>query len=144
MKLNCIFVSLLLIVISYNQTCRGKINPFPAIEANFTKVAAHKFGEKYHYFNKDLNQNYYAIKIWGTPYQAGLAYGTLMREEMKNLLSDVWTYYQALADQEFKWITKLPQRLQPMGRTLAIKLYKNLLYANHIITKPFTPRYFFE
>ena len=67
-----------------------------------------------------------------------------MKEEMKNLLSDIWTYYQALADQEFKWITKLPPRLQPMGRALAIKLYKNLLYANHIITKPFTPRYFFE
>lgn len=31
-----------------------------------------------------------------------------------------------------------------MGRTLAIKLYKNLLYANYMITKPYTPRRYHE
>jgi hypothetical protein len=31
-----------------------------------------------------------------------------------------------------------------MGRILAIKLFKNLLYANYLITKPYTPKRYHE
>ena len=61
-----------------------------------------------------------------------------MKQEIKHLINDLWTYYEGLVDAEFKWITKLPPSLQPMGRKFGIQLYKNLLYANHLITKPYS------
>lgn len=78
--------------------CRGKPNTYPVIDPNFTKSEVHQFGEKYSYFNSDLNQSYFILRLWGNSYQAGLAYGSLMKNEIKNLVRDLWSYYHSLAE----------------------------------------------
>jgi hypothetical protein len=60
-------------------SCRGAPNPNPIIESQFTKVESHQFGEKYHYYSPEANQNYYLLRLWGSSYQAGVAYGTLLK-----------------------------------------------------------------
>lgn len=88
-----IAISLILsLVISAACTCRGVPNHYPIIEANFTKVASHEFGEKYHYFSPEANQNYYLLRVWGNSYQAGVAYGTLMKEEIVTNVRNIWAY----------------------------------------------------
>lgn len=76
MRIMFIVVSLLC---SLAFACKGKPNSFPVIDSNFTKVEVHRFGEKYSYHNSDINQSYYIVRLWGSSYQAGLAYGSLMR-----------------------------------------------------------------
>ncbi len=80
MKIITIIVIALFTIAAYASTCKGKPNPYPLIEPNFTKVEVHQFGEKHHYFSKELNQNYYILKLWGNSYQAGIAYGSLMKK----------------------------------------------------------------
>ena len=84
------------------------------------------------------------IKVWGTSYQAGFAYGKLMSQEIKENIDTLWRYYYTLAEEEFKFITKVPEKYQPMARTFAIKLFKGLLMANHYVTRPYTPKRFLD
>ena len=74
-----IFVLLCLTVPAALMDCRGEPNPYPTIDADFKLVEAHKYGQKYHFYSPELNQNYYIVKVWGTPYQTGLAQGTLLK-----------------------------------------------------------------
>jgi hypothetical protein len=57
-----------------------RANPHSIIDANFTIVASHQYGEEYHYYSPEANLNYYMLRVWGNSYQAGVAYGTLMKE----------------------------------------------------------------
>jgi len=43
-------------------------------------VSSHLYGEKYHYYNAEIKQDYYMLKLNGSSYQAGLAYGSLMKQ----------------------------------------------------------------
>lgn len=65
-----------------SNTCESQPNPFPTIDASFTKVASHQFGEKYIYRATDMDQYFSLIRVWGNSYQAGFAYGSLMRQEL--------------------------------------------------------------
>jgi hypothetical protein len=60
--------------------CRGKVNPYDIVNASFTKVGVHEHGEKYIYHNNEINHSYYLLKVKGNLYQAGLAYGALMKD----------------------------------------------------------------
>lgn len=133
-----------LLLVCAGLACRGKINTLPIETANFTLVSTHQYGEKHVYHMDSINQDYYLIKLHGNSYQAGVAYGTLMKDEIKNLIHDLWAYYYGLVEEEFKFITKLPPSLQPMGRAFAIKLYKSLLMANHYVTRPYIPKRFIQ
>ena len=73
-------IVLLFATIPASLACRGQSNTYPTIDANFKLVGAHKYGEKYHFYSSELDQNYYIVRAWGTPYQAGIAQGTLLRE----------------------------------------------------------------
>jgi len=77
-----VILTLALIVPSL-LACNGKVNPYEVVNSSFYKVAIHQHGEKYAYHNQDLNQSYYLLKLRGDSYQAGLAYGTLMKNEIK-------------------------------------------------------------
>lgn len=78
MKIKLLVILSLLTIILAN-VCRGSPNNYPIIDAQFGKVRSHQYGEKYHYYNTESNQNFYLLRLWGNSYQAGLAYGTLMR-----------------------------------------------------------------
>ncbi len=67
-----------------------------------------------------------------------------MREELRQNYDNLWKYYYTLAEEEFKFIAKLPEKLQPLGKTLGVKLMKSLLMWNHYITRPFTPKRFLD
>ena len=88
-----IIVLLSLLAIILGNVCRGSPNKFPIIDAQFQKVNSHQYGEKYHYFNPQSNQNFYLLKLWGNSYQAGFAYGTLMREELHTNVRNIWKHY---------------------------------------------------
>jgi isopenicillin-N N-acyltransferase-like protein len=72
----------LLLHCALSNNCESKPNPFPTIDANFTKVGSHQFGEKYIYRATDMDQYFSLIRVWGNSYQAGFAYGSLMRKEL--------------------------------------------------------------
>ena len=84
------------------------------------------------------------LRLWGNSYQAGFAYGALMKRELRENYDSLWKYYYTLAEEEFKFITKVPQQYQPLARRLAIKLMKSLLRWNHYITLPHTPKRFLD
>jgi hypothetical protein len=67
----------------------------------------------------------------GSSYQAGFAYGALMREELKANIKNIWTYIEANIENNVKFITKVPVRLQPAARSIALKLVRKVLLANH-------------
>jgi len=73
-----LFVSILLVQIQ--AVCPGHVNPYKTINANFTKVESHTYGEKYVYFAEDMNQQFTILRLWGTSYQAGFAHGFLMKK----------------------------------------------------------------
>jgi hypothetical protein len=79
-------------------TCERGPNPFPTIDAQFAKVATHQFGEKYIYQSTDEPQYFSLLRLWGSSYQAGFAYGALMREELRENYDNLWKYYYTLAD----------------------------------------------
>lgn len=88
----------LLIHCCLSNTCEGNPNPFPTIDADFTKVGSHPFGEKYIYRSTDMDQYFSLIRVWGTSYQAGVAYGSLMREEIHQNYDNLWKYYYTLVE----------------------------------------------
>ena len=61
-------------------SCPGGPNPFKTVNANFTKVETHTYGEKYVYFSEDMNQQFTILRLWGNSYQAGFAHGYLMKK----------------------------------------------------------------
>lgn len=67
-----------------------------------------------------------------------------MRKELAENYDNLWKYYYNMAEEEFKFITKVPEKLQPMARSFAIKLMKSLLMWNHYITTPYTPKRFLD
>jgi len=79
-KLSWIATIALLLHCLLASTCRGKANPYDVVNATFTKVGLHPHGEKHVYYNADIDHNYYLLKLKGNSYQAGLAYGALMKE----------------------------------------------------------------
>lgn len=127
-----------------SQCCRGQPNDNKIIDADFQLVGGHEFGQKFVFEMSATGQTFYLLKLHGTAYQAGFAYGTLMRRELQKLVHDLWAYYYSVAEEEFKFITKLPERLQPAGRAFAIQLYKGLLTANYVVTRKYTPKRFMD
>jgi len=74
------WVAALALLIHCLLACRGKINPYDIVNATFNKVGLHPHGEKHVYYNADINHTYYLLKLKGNSYQAGLAYGALMKD----------------------------------------------------------------
>lgn len=69
-----------ILFIQTQASCPGSPNPYKTINANFTKVESHTYGEKYVYFCEDMNQQFTILRLWGNSYQAGFAYGYLMKK----------------------------------------------------------------
>lgn len=67
-----------------------------------------------------------------------------MKKELSENYDNLWKYYYAMAEEEFHFITKVPPKLQPLARTLAIKVLKSILIWNHYITRPYTPKRFLD
>jgi hypothetical protein len=54
-----------------------------------------------------------------------------MREELKANIKNIWTYIEANIENNVKFIIKVPVRLQPAARSIALKLVRKVLLANH-------------
>jgi hypothetical protein len=80
MKFILITILAFILLIQAQATCPGNPNPYKTINANFTKVESHAFGEKYVYFCEDMNQQFTILRLWGNSYQAGVAHGSLMKK----------------------------------------------------------------
>ena len=79
MKVVFITIVTIALIVPSILACKGKVNPYDIVNATFTKVGIHSYGEKYLYYNKDINHTYYLLKLRGSSYQAGVAYGALMK-----------------------------------------------------------------
>lgn len=84
MTIKILFLVIILLSVfqQISSSCEGKPNPFKTIDATFTKVASHQFGEKYVFHTEDIPQQFSLLRLWGSSYQAGFAYGTLMKKEL--------------------------------------------------------------
>ena len=69
-----------ILLIQIQAVCPGHSNPYNTINASFTKIASHTYGEKYVYFAEDMNQQFTILRLWGNSYQAGFAHGYLMKK----------------------------------------------------------------
>lgn len=77
--LKLLWIAVIALLLHSLLACKGKVNPYDIVDAKFTKVAIHQHGEKHTYYNADINHTYYLLKLKGNSYQAGLAYGALMK-----------------------------------------------------------------
>ena len=77
-----LIAALIILNLHIGESCKGKPNPYPTIHAHFTKTQTHTYGDKYTYFNEELGQQYTILKLRGSSYQAGFAYGYLMKQEI--------------------------------------------------------------
>jgi hypothetical protein len=84
------------------------------------------------------------LRLWGSSYQAGVAYGTLMREEIKANVKNIWAYLTENIEDIIKFIKKVPENLQPVARIMAFKLFRKALLANHYLVRPFTPKRYMD
>ena len=80
MKLTLVIIIVSFLLIHTHSECAGVPNPYKTINANFTKVESHTYGEKYVYYAEDMNQQFTILRVWGNSYQAGFAYGYLMKK----------------------------------------------------------------
>lgn len=80
MKFTLAIILASVLFIQIGAVCPGHANPYKTINANFTKVESHTYGEKYVYFTEDMNQQFTILRLWGNSYQAGFAHGYLMKK----------------------------------------------------------------
>lgn len=105
------------------------------IRPTLVKTVAH--GQKYVIDNN--GEKMYLVNLTGNAYQMGYAFGQLMTEEIHAVSHNYFKYIEENADQEFKFITKLPKALQPTAKKAGVDLLKHLLNLNGLITRKYTP-----
>jgi len=78
------------------------------------------------------------VHVWGTPYQMGYAYGTLLKDQLNTFLPSLWSYMESQVDQVLQ---SLPPWLQNILANLGLDAALDVTWE---ITKDFTGPYFFE
>jgi len=88
----------------YPSSCSGQPNVLPVWDGEPKLVATNKNGLKYVIDAVDPPLN--LVHVYGTPYEMGFARGTLMKEEITQLIPDVFAYFKAEIDQYIFFLPK--------------------------------------
>ena len=76
----------------------------------------------------------------GTAYEMGLAYGTLMKNELKVMVKEFFGWAAGYIANNVTQISMLPKWMRmDIGHT-GVSLVKRLLDVNYLITKKYTPK----
>jgi len=76
----------------------------------------------------------------GTAYEMGVAYGTLMKDELKVMVKDFFGWAAGFIANNVTQISMLPKWLRQDLAKGAVGLAKKLLDVNYLITKKYTPK----
>lgn len=118
--------------------CTGNASPFALIDTEPTLVQTVENGKK---FTIDYDgRKFYIVSIKGTAYEMGLAYGQLLKNELKVMTKDFFGWAAGYIANNVTQIGMLPKWLRnDIGHT-AVGLVKRLLDINYLITKKYTPK----
>ena len=85
-------------------------------------------------------RKFYIVSIKGTAYEMGLAYGTLLKNELKVMEKEFFEWAAGYVANNVTQIGFLPKWFRmDLGHT-AVSLVKRLLDVNYLITKKYTPQ----
>jgi hypothetical protein len=116
-------------------SCSGAANTFPVWAGTPTPVANVTNGRKA-VVPPPANSSsapVIVLHVYGSDYEMGVAYGSLLRAEISDLVPKVWAYMYAQMNSSLAWIAE-PWRDAVM--TAGLEAALNLTYA---ATAPFTP-----
>ena len=85
-------------------------------------------------------RKFYIVSVKGTAYDMGLAYGTLLKSELKVMQKEFFEWAAGYIANNVTQIGFLPKWFRmDLGKT-AVGLVKRLLDVNYLITKKYTPQ----
>ena len=85
------------------------------------------------------NARFMVLHVYGTPYEAGLAQGQILRDEIRSFYSSTWTYLIGMAVEE------MGEKFPPIVQALALnKGFDRALDWCAKVTEPFTPPEYFD
>eukprot|EP00824_Muranothrix_gubernata_P024911 TRINITY_DN761_c0_g1_i1.p1 TRINITY_DN761_c0_g1~~TRINITY_DN761_c0_g1_i1.p1 ORF type:complete len:444 (+),score=95.47 TRINITY_DN761_c0_g1_i1:37-1332(+) len=121
--------------------CNGKpgpgdpnVNPVDTRDPVFVRSVAN--GKLYTVGEGD--DRVWLVHVWGSPYEMGVAHGTLLKEPMAQMFPAVWDY---MTSKVTSYIKFLPSWMREAVASLGIGAALDLTYE---ITKKYTGDYFFE
>eukprot|EP01091_Cochliopodium_minus_P006819 TRINITY_DN16797_c0_g1_i1.p1 TRINITY_DN16797_c0_g1~~TRINITY_DN16797_c0_g1_i1.p1 ORF type:complete len:455 (-),score=96.14 TRINITY_DN16797_c0_g1_i1:41-1366(-) len=150
MKLVFLLVSLLFITITFGAGCNSKVpdygnpNNYPInnYESNMVLINTTTNGKVYQITVPNNGGNststFYLTHVYGTPYQWGVAQGTLLKAPMTKFLTTVWGYFESQVEEVIKW---MPSWLAKMISDLGLDVALDLTYD---LTKGYTNPIFYQ
>lgn len=152
MNFSILFVSLSLLlsscfVLSEAAYCHGKPSPDakpnlnPIIDSPLKFVKQVKNGKLYIAGNGD--EEIYVVHLWGTPYEMGLAHGSMIKDRLKGLINTFWDYMEEQIMEAINGTTKgffrkdFLQEVSDFGLDAALDL-------ENVATDKYTGSYFHD
>ncbi|XP_006823777.1 protein dcd1A-like [Saccoglossus kowalevskii] len=82
------------------------------------------------------------LHVWGTPYEMGFAHGTILKDEAKSFIDDVWKYIE---DEAYGYVNKTVSFLSPWFVKDVISLGMDFALELEVLaTKKYTSQYFLD
>lgn len=107
------------------------------LTANAQLVSKIPNGQKY--ILKNGTSFVYLLKVQGKPYDIGVAYGTLMKEEIKDVLLEMSNWFKGKVNQTLYNDYKIPKFFLDLVSTEVLYTFMGLLELNWLVAKPYVP-----
>lgn len=82
------------------------------------------------------------VHLWGSPYERGFAHGTIMKQDVKNMIDSVWEYIVEQVESAINGtLKKFPAKVVDF---LATEGLDGAFFGTYELTKKYTGGYFYE
>jgi len=131
----CVVVVVVLCLEINGQDCSGKPNTWP-ISTDVTFVAETKNGKLYKVAG--VSPPVFVLHLWGTPYEMGYAHGSLLKQQITEIVPEVEQYIESQVDASLAFLPAwLREFIEKEGYIAALDL-------TYYLTEAYTPTYFYD